>query len=56
MIDDNVTLPSRRRIQLMRHSATAVTACCVLLAYLVARYVGGVHRHSPGFSTMQYPA
>jgi hypothetical protein len=56
MIDDNVTLPSRRRIELMRLSATAVTAGCVLLAYLVARYVGGVHLHSPGFSTMQDPA
>ena len=40
----------------MRLSATAVTAGYVLLAYLVARYVGGVHLHSPGFSTMQHPA
>ena len=56
MIDDSVTLPSRRRIELLRLSATAVTAGYVLLAYLVARYVGGVHLHSPGFSTMQYPA
>ena len=51
-----MTVPSRRRIELMRLSATAVTAGCVLLAYLVARYAGGVHLHSPGFSTMQYPA
>ncbi len=56
MTDDSATPPSRRRIELMRLSATTVTDRCVLLACLVARYAGGVHLHSPGFSTTHYPA
>src|SRR5262249_39602827 len=50
MIDDSVTLPSRRRIELMRFSATAVTAGCVLFAYLVALR----RRRAPALARVQH--
>jgi len=55
MIDDSVTLPSRRGIELMRLSATAVTAGYVLLAYLAPAMPAACTCTRPGSAQCNTP-